>query len=142
MSTTKKKRGRPLGFKLSEESKRAISKSKTGQRHTQETRDKISKSLTLYFKRLYPLSDEIVNSYCRSDDDNVCEWANSVGEQLDSLEDVRTSKSMKNSTRYELCCGDNIDQFIHTVTPETILLVKEHCKANGLDVAEFVSEYM
>lgn len=44
------RRGRPTGFKLSEESKAKISKSKTGQTHTPKTRRKISKSVRFYFK--------------------------------------------------------------------------------------------
>jgi hypothetical protein len=63
------KRGRPLGFKLTESSKRAISMAKTGQKHRQETRDKISRSLLGYFKKRSPLSDEITNRYCRCNDD-------------------------------------------------------------------------
>lgn len=44
------KRGRPLGHKLSEESKLKISESKTGQVHSRKTKRKISKSLLSYFK--------------------------------------------------------------------------------------------
>ncbi len=35
------RRGRPAGFRLSEESKQAIREAKKGQRHRQETKDKI-----------------------------------------------------------------------------------------------------
>ena len=44
------KRGRPMGHKLSEESKQKISVTKTGQMHEQQTRVKISESLKKYFK--------------------------------------------------------------------------------------------
>ena len=47
-----KGRGRPLGFRLSEESKRAISDSKKGQKHSELTKDKISKTLISYFKNI------------------------------------------------------------------------------------------
>ena len=60
--------GRPLGFKLSEESKKAISESKKGQRHKQETKDKISRSLIIYFRKLNSLSEEIENPYFNYDD--------------------------------------------------------------------------
>lgn len=44
------RRGRPTGHRLSEKSKRKISKSKMGQTHTDETREKISNSVIEYFK--------------------------------------------------------------------------------------------
>ena len=37
-------KGRPIGYKLSEASKRAISESKKGQRHKESTKVKISKN--------------------------------------------------------------------------------------------------
>jgi len=43
-------RGRPMGYQLSKESKDKISKSRTGQFHSQKTKDKISKSLKKYFR--------------------------------------------------------------------------------------------
>ena len=58
------RRGRPVGFRLSEASKRAIAESKRGQRHRQETKDKISDSLIIYFKQKNPLSEELTNMYC------------------------------------------------------------------------------
>lgn len=45
----KKKRGRPFGHKLSEESKNKIRQSRLGQDHSDKTRVKISKSLNKYF---------------------------------------------------------------------------------------------
>ncbi len=42
-------RGRPKGHKLSTESKRKIAESRTGQKHTEPTKQKISKTLTKYF---------------------------------------------------------------------------------------------
>ena len=44
------KRGRPIGHKLSEESKDKIRKSRTGKAQTGETKTKISNSLKNYFK--------------------------------------------------------------------------------------------
>lgn len=48
MSTQLRKRGRPVGHKLSVESKQKISKSRTGQHHTRGTKDKISRGVTDY----------------------------------------------------------------------------------------------
>ena len=132
----KGKRGRPLGFKLSQESKDAISESKMGQSHTQETRDKISRSLIIYFKRKNPLSDEIENIYCRLNDDTVYDWVESVKDELNELDDVRTSKSMRNTRKMELTCGNNIEYFGHTLTPEVLLLFKEFCEIHGLNQEE------
>jgi hypothetical protein len=129
-------RGRPKGFKLSEESKKAISKSKTGQRHKQETRDKISRSLIIYFRNLNPLSEDIESKYCRSDDDEMCGWVQGVREELDNLEDVLTRKAMLSKRRMEICCGNNIEFFSHEMTPEILLLFKEFCMLNNLDFDE------
>jgi len=129
----KKRRGRPKGFRLSEESKQKISKSKEGQRHTQETKDKISKSLILYFRKLNPLSEEIEKRYCRCDDDDTCGWVHDVRNDLDSLTDVMTDRSLRNTRRIELTCGNFIEFFGHNVTPEMIVLFKEFCKLNGLN---------
>jgi hypothetical protein len=128
-----KKRGRPLGFRLSEESKRAISESKKGQRHKQETKDKISRTLTIYFRNRSPLSEEIVNEYCRADDDELCGWATEVQVALDEIEDVRTERSMINSRKIEITYGQNIEYFSHEMTPETLILLKEFCNENKLN---------
>jgi len=45
----KKRRGRPNGYKLSEESKRSISASKMGILHTEAAKAKISESVSNYF---------------------------------------------------------------------------------------------
>jgi len=130
------RRGRPIGFRLSEESKRAISESKKGQRHKQSTRDKISRSLIIFFRKKNPLSDEIINKYCRSNDDETCNWVNSVLEELDNLDDVLTEKTLRNTLRTEISCGNDIELFSHNVTPELLLLFKELCNRIGLDPME------
>lgn len=43
-------RGRPLGFRLSEESKNQISETRTGQKHSLQTRRKIARSVERYFQ--------------------------------------------------------------------------------------------
>ena len=130
---TKRRRGRPLGFKLSAESKRAISESKKGQRHTQETKDKISRTLMLYFRKQHPISEEIIGRYCRVTDDELCRWAADVSEQLDSYDDIKTERAMDNIRRTEILYDQNIEYFSHNLTPEKILLIKEHCILNNID---------
>jgi hypothetical protein len=43
-------RGRPVGYELSMESKNKIRKSRVGKMHSDQTKNKISKSLKAYFK--------------------------------------------------------------------------------------------
>ena len=119
------KRGRPIGYKLSEESKRAIAESKRGQRHREETKDKISKSLIIYFKQFNSLGDEVTEKYCRIGNDRLCEWANDVKEELDEVEDVLTEKRMRNTRKIELCCGNDIERFAHGATPELLIMLKQ-----------------
>lgn len=136
----KKPRGRPRGYRLSEESKKAISESKKDQRHTQETKDKISRSLIIYFRKLNPLSEDIENRYCRADDDITCGWVQSVRIELDNLDDVLTRKSMKSKRRIEISCGNNIEYFSHNLTPEVLVLFKEFCQINKLDMDKAIDD--
>ena len=125
------KRGRPLGFRLSESSKRAISVSKMGQRHKPETRDRISKSLLMYFRKKNPISEEITNRYCRFDDDELCDWVTDNQDELDSSANVLTEKAMSNKGKIEISCGSNIEFFSHSVTPEYIVIIKDLYEKNG-----------
>ena len=129
-----------MGHRLSEESKRAIAESKKGQSHKQETKDKISRSLIIYFKQFNSLSDEITSKYCRTDDDELCDWANDVREELDSSEFVLTEKSMHNKRRIELCCGHNIEHFSHELTPETLVILKELFEHHSGDVDAIIED--
>ena len=122
------RRGRPLGFKLSDESKRAISESKRGQKHREETKEKISRSLIIHFRKQNPLSEELINRYCRADDDAMCEWMSRVQEDLDNSMEILTQKSMRNTRRIELTCGEFIEYFSHELTPEVITLFREKCE--------------
>ncbi len=134
------RRGRPLGFKLSEYSKRAISESKRGQRHRNETKDKISRSLLIYFRSKDPLSEELINMYCRADDDELCGWINDVSYELDSADDIMTIRSLRNALRIEVTVGNNIEYFSHDVNPEMLVLFKEVCEELGKDPMEFFDE--
>jgi len=140
MSKGQGRRGRPLGFKLSEYSKRAISESKRGQRHRNETKDKISRSLLIYFRSKDPLSEELINMYCRVDDDVLCGWINDVSYELDSLDDVMTIRALRNARRIEMTAGHNIEYFSHEITPEMLVLFKEVCEELGKDPMEFFDE--
>lgn len=133
----KRKRGRPIGFRLSEASKRAISDSKLGQRHTQATKEKISKSLILYFRHKHPLSEEIERRYCNDNFDSEeynCEWMDAVRDEIDGFENVLTERALRNKQKMEITCGEYIEFFHHEVTPELLVLFKEHCILNGIDM--------
>ena len=120
------RKGRPIGFKLSEASKRAISEAKKGQKHKESTKDKISKSLRNYFRKKNPLSEEIVNTYCRVSNDEMCQWIRESSKDLDEVRDVLTSKAMYNKLRIEISYGHNIEEiFSHSMTPELLLMFKQ-----------------
>ena len=129
------KRGRPLGYRLSEESKRAIAESKRGQRQKPETREKISRSLTIRFKQFNLLSEEIQNKYCNIGDDELCGWANDVSDELDDTENVFTNKTMRNKRAVELTSGHYIEYFSHEMTPEFVVMLKDLVEEIGSDDA-------
>lgn len=124
--TINRGKGRPIGYKLSEASKRAISESKKGQRHKESTKVKISKTLQNYFRSKNPLSEEIINTYCRINDDDTCEWVFKATEELDSFRDILTQRILRNKLRIEMCYGNNIEElFSHSITPELLLMYKQ-----------------
>lgn len=135
------RRGRPIGFRLSESSKRAISASKKGQRHRQETKDKISSSLIVYFKQKNPLSEELTNMYCNFEEGGpCCDWMTENEMNIDMIEDVMTLKSLRNANRIEITVGPNIEYFSHEVTPEMIVLFMEACELLGVDPDDYFDE--
>ena len=62
----KQRPGRPLGFKLTEESKGKIRESRLGQTHDERTKRKISKSIKRYFKTPEGRAQLARCSYCAS----------------------------------------------------------------------------
>ena len=87
----------------------------------------------LYFRRQHPVSQELINRYCRTTDDDLCKWANDVSEELDTYEDIKTERAMNNIRKTEIVYGQNIEYFSHELTPEVIYLIKEHCLLNNID---------
>lgn len=137
-----KKRGRPIGFRLSDETKKAISESKTGHRHSEETKNKISRSLIAYFRKKRPMSDEIINMYCRVGDDTMCNWIMAVKERLDSFEEIKTYRAILTAEQYEGACGGDIESLSHSMTPEVLVLFKEYCEGMGLNMDVVFDEIM
>lgn len=128
------KRGRPIGFRLSDESKTAISLSKIGQKHSKSTKDKISRSLILYFKRLNPLSDELYEYYKNYEDE--VKWVRESADDIDLSEDILTIRDMRNRFKKEDNFGKDIESFGHTLTPELLLLFKEYCENNNIKIED------
>jgi hypothetical protein len=119
-------KGRPIGFRLSEASKRAISESKKGQRHKESTKDKIARSLKTYFRKKYPLSKELFRTYNNMEDLDATEWIQDVREDIDDIHDVLTQRMIFSRLRIEISCGDNIEELLsHSITPELLLMIKE-----------------
>lgn len=120
------RKGRPIGYRLSDASKRSISEAKKGQRHKETTKAKISKSLLTYFDRMSPLSDELTNMYCRSNDDCVCSWMHNIIDDLNESIDILTQRTIRNKLKIEISYGHNIEEiFSHKITPELLLMYKQ-----------------
>ena len=136
-----KGRGRPLGFRLSEESKRAISESKKGQKHSESTKDKISRTLVSYFRSIHPLSSELYEQYKEEieSSDEIKRWFDSVSLNYDETKNIYSERSL-NSKRYrEISIEYNINMDDNPYTnaninnPETLCEIKELCRRLGLN---------
>jgi len=126
-------RGRPLGFKLSDESKDKIRQKRLGTTHTIETKDKISESLAKYFKDRDLLTTSLENDY-RFANKEVQEWINTHDDVLNSCSEVLTNKRLGYVTKIEYPVGSNIDSFFgHSITPEFILMLKEELLSEGVE---------
>lgn len=139
----KNNRGRPLGFKLSPESKKAISDSKRGQRHSEETKEKISRTLMLYFRNVHPLSKEFSEDYKEllEDDETVREWFDRIKDELDSAlsnEAILTEKALNSkrlreiSIEYNIDVSDNLYVSSFVNNPEDMCELKRACQERGL----------
>lgn len=91
--TTKRKRGRPLGMKLSDESKAKISASKTGYKHDEETKRKISETLIKHFDEVGRIKNNKINlkenktmkNFKRLEDDKLMEQIDKMGGAIGTL---------------------------------------------------------
>lgn len=120
-----KKVGRPFGHKLSDKTKDKIRNKRLGTHHTQETKDKISRSLSEYFGKRDSLSASLEHEYSYVSDEAV-EWVCNNKEAIDESEYVITEKRLSYLKQMELCMGSDIEYlFGHNSTPEFLLLLKE-----------------
>ena len=131
ISDIKGQKGRPIGFRLSQASKRAISESKKGQKHKESTKNKISRSLQNYFRKKNPMSAELLNTYCRTPDDAMYKWVCDIASEIDEFRDILTQRAMFNKLRVEISYGHNIEEiFSHSITPELLLMYKQELENN------------
>jgi len=140
MADDNKGRGRPLGFRLSEESKRAISDSKRGQKHSEITKDKISKTLISYFKSAYPLSTELYEQYKDeiASSSEVRKWFEDSSYLYDEAIDIYTERALNSKRFREISIEYNINMdenpyLCDVITnPETLCEIKEICTRLGV----------
>lgn len=114
--------GRPVGHKLSRDSRDKIAKTKTGSKHTEETKDKISKSNKAFFKRKNSWTDDLFK-YCR--DIGARDWLKQNKVALDTTENCYAPWHLHNKwARMEFLVED-VDIFSHNENPEVLLIRKE-----------------
>ena len=143
----KKSRGRPLGFKLSDESKRAISVAKTGQRHSEETKEKISRTLMAYFRNIHPLSKELYEDYkdLIELNEEINKWFKNISDEYDSTRSVLTEKSLNSkrlreiSIEYNLDMSNNDNLNFFPTNPEKMCELKLLCEAHNISFNDIVT---
>ena len=121
---TTKKRGRPAGHELSNETKDKIRQSRIGKSHSRETRNKISRSLIKYFRKRDPVSNGIENEY-KYFPEEAKEWLANHREEIDATEGIMANKRIIYLSQLETCYGNDIENFCHFTTPEFLLILKE-----------------
>jgi hypothetical protein len=137
-----KKRGRPEGYKLSENSKDKIRQKRLGTHHSRETKNKISKSLKDYFRKKDPLSQIIEQEYSDISEEAV-DWVCENRKELDDENnDFVSDKRLTHIRQLEISFGTDLENiFGHGTTPEFILLLREELESKGafVDLQELQS---
>lgn len=120
-----KQRGRPFGYKLSEVTKEKIRQKRLGKHHSQETKDKISRSLIKYFLNKDKLSDSIEREYSYISNEAV-KWVRDNKKSIDDSKYIVTDRRLSYFKQMELNMGSDIEYlFGHASTPEFLLMLKE-----------------
>jgi len=137
-----KKRGRPEGYRLSENSKDKIRQKRLGTHHSRETKNKISKSLKDYFRKKDPLSQSIEQEYSEISEEAV-DWVCENRKELDDEDnDFVSDKRLTHLRQLEISFGTDLENiFGHGTTPEFILLLREELESRGafVDLQELQS---
>ncbi len=134
--SVRRKRGRPLGFRLSDESKQAISLSKLGHIHSDGTRDKISGSLVRFYKEKYPLSAEMIEYYHKYYGEDAASWISRNRDLIDELPDVITDRAINNFRRRELEFNSCFYKNGSTLDPDKVMDLKRILGMFDLEIAE------
>jgi len=142
MENIVRKRGRPIGHKLSESTKEKIRQKRLGRSHSKETRDKISRSLVAYFKKRDLLSDSLEYEYSYLSEE-ATDWVFENRDAIDETEHVMTEKRLSYLKQLEIALGNDIENmFGHKATPEFFILLKEEmtqAKCSEADIEELYS---
>lgn len=127
----KKQRGRPIGYRLSDLTKDKIREKRSGTRHTAETKNKISKSLSEFFRSRESLTESICEEY--EGYDEISEWLMDNKDDIDESEPlIMTERRLASVRSLEICLGHEIDQlFGHNANPEFFMLLKEELQSSG-----------
>jgi hypothetical protein len=134
-----KRRGRPFGHKLDNDTKDKIRQHRLGTHHNQETKDKISKSLSEFFKKRDSFSRSINQEYSEVSAE-ATEWIDENSDELDKVTDILTERRLMYSRQLEISLGHEIEVlFGHSATPEFLLLLKEELAEKDVDVKELLS---
>lgn len=124
-----KKIGRPFGHRISEETKNKIRNYRLDTHHSEETKDKISKSLIKYFKGRDSLSTNIEHEYSYLSKE-VSDWIYDNKDDIDDIDYVITERKLSYLNQLELCLGSDIENlFGHNTTPEFLLILKEEIES-------------
>lgn len=119
-------RGRPIGMKLSDESKQKISNGRMGCEHTMETKDKISESVSKYWR---DLDSDVVGMLKQYEDDpEAYQWLLDHKDEIDDDPTFYSEQKRRNKRKLEVpghipSYFDNLR--INDLTPETLVIMKD-----------------
>jgi len=133
-------RGRPFGHRLSDCTKEKIRQSRIGKKHSEATKNKISRSLLIYFRKKNSLAESIEHEYSYISEE-ATDWISENREEIDAKLDssVLTDKRMYYMNQIELNFGSEIEYlFGHNMTPEFLVMIKERL-SDVEDLDEFKS---
>jgi len=107
---------------------------KLGGSHSEESIDRISKSLTVYYREKYSVSREMIRQYDRLDKSGeASKWLKENAEAINADEDVTTFSRIFNNP-HEIPVGPLIEIYYSDgITPEILLLEKEEKREKELD---------